>query len=184
MTPEFRAWPKTPRMFREIVISEKIDGTNAAVIVQPDGDGWFVGAQSRKRVITPESDNFGFAKWVRENAQVLAETLGEGYHFGEWWGSGIQRGYGLTKGERRFSLFNVNRYAGVSVPEIGLGVVPVLYSGEFTTAAVRETLEKLKVNGSSAAPGFMDPEGVITFHSAAGTVFKTTLEHDDSPKGQ
>lgn len=34
--------------------------------------------------------------------------LGKGYHYGEWWGKGIQRGYGLE--EKRFSLFNVSRW--------------------------------------------------------------------------
>ena len=51
---EFREFPKIPRMFRECVITEKIDGTNAQVIVTEDGR---VAAASRSRLITPESDN-------------------------------------------------------------------------------------------------------------------------------
>ena len=152
---EFQAWPKTPRLFRDIVITEKIDGTNAAVIisecasyvdsvappasanVEIDGRRFHVGAQSRKRLITPGDDNFGFAAWVAENADALARLLGPGYHFGEWWGSGIQRGYGLAKGEKRFSLFNVARYADADLSEVpGLGVVPVLYTGEIGRAHV------------------------------------------------
>jgi hypothetical protein len=31
---EFREWPKTPRLFRTIVVTEKIDGTNAAIHVE------------------------------------------------------------------------------------------------------------------------------------------------------
>lgn len=80
----FRAWPKTPRLFRDMVITEKIDGTNAAVIV---ADGKLY-AQSRKRIITPDDDNFGFASWVAEHPELV--ELGEGYHYGEWWGKGIQ----------------------------------------------------------------------------------------------
>ncbi len=63
----------------------------------------FIG--SRTRWITAQDDNHGFARWVEGNKQELLK-LGAGRHFGEWWGSGIQRGYGLQKGEKRFSLFN------------------------------------------------------------------------------
>lgn len=206
---EFKAWPKTPRFFRDIVITEKIDGTNAAVIVQKVGpvgsetyhpalhgsligedthfvaveledEFYIVGAQSRKRVITPDSDNFGFARWVWDNAEALAYSLGEGYHFGEWWGSGIQRGYGLTKGEKRFSLFNVHRYEKVD----GLyDVVPVLYRGPLSTYSVNRALDDLETFGSHAAPDFMKPEGVVVFHSASGQVYKALIENDDIPKG-
>lgn len=60
---EFTPFPKIARLNRTVVVTEKIDGTNAAVGVTEDG---VVYAQSRKRVITPEQDNFGFATWVRD----------------------------------------------------------------------------------------------------------------------
>lgn len=178
----FKEWPKTPRLFRPIVITEKIDGTNAAVIVTEDGQ---VGAQSRKRLITPQDDNYGFAAWVQDNAEALAELLGPGHHYGEWWGSGIQRGYGLTNGERRFSLFNVNRYGDLdfsSVPQ--MNVVPTLWSlTTFDTDFVRAALLDLQENGSMAQPGFMRPEGVIVFMSSSGNVYKSLIENDSQPKG-
>lgn len=126
-TIEFKPWPKTPRLFRSILITEKIDGTNAAVIITSDGT---VAAQSRNRLVTPGklTDNYGFARWVEENADELRDVLGTGHHYGEWYGSGIGRNYGLTNGDKRFALFNVNRYQNVPhldrVP--GLDVVPVL----------------------------------------------------------
>lgn len=178
----FEAWPKIARLNRTMQISEKIDGTNAAVIVTEDGR---VAAQSRTRLITPEQDNFGFARWVQDNAYELSEALGKGRHFGEWWGSGIQRGYGLSKGEKRFSLFNVNRYADAdfsALPNVSL--VPVLYTGLFDNTVVGTQIERLREFGSVAAPGFMKPEGVVVFHTAAQTAFKVTLEKDESPKGQ
>jgi hypothetical protein len=55
-------------------------------------------------------------------------TLGPGRHFGEWWGAGIQRRYGLT--EKRFSLFNVTRW-GEARPAC-CHVVPTLYRGPFS----------------------------------------------------
>ena len=177
----FEAWPKIARLNRDCIITEKIDGTNAAVIVTND---LTVGAQSRSRLITPDDDNFGFARWVYDNAEPLAALLGPGRHFGEWWGSGIQRGYGLPKGEKRFSLFNVNRYANVDFTELpNVALVPTLYEGPFTTHTVSRVVSELAHGGSHAAPGFGRPEGVIVFHSAAQTVFKVTCEKDEAPKG-
>lgn len=171
---EFKPFPKIARLSREIVVTEKLDGTNAAVVVGEDGK---VSAQSRSRIITPENDNFGFAAWVAKNVDSLRE-LGPGYHFGEWWGLGIQRGYGLT--ERRFSLFNVSRWAE-NRPAC-CHVVPALYRGPFDTLAIEDTLTDLENDGSRAAPGFMCPEGVIVFHTAANIMFKKTIEKDETPK--
>ena len=178
----FEAWPKIARLNRDMQITEKIDGTNAAVIVTEWGD---VGAQSRSRLITPDADNFGFARWVAGNAPALADALGPGRHFGEWWGSGIQRGYGLTKGEKRFSLFNINRYADADLSGLpGVALVPLLMEGRFDVGAVDATLDNLRAYGSAAAPGFMRPEGVVVFHVAARVAFKATLENDEQPKGR
>jgi len=179
----FEAWPKIARLNRGMVITEKIDGTNAAVIVTEDGQ---VGAQSRNRLITPESDNYGFAGWVSRNSDALASTLGPGRHFGEWWGSGIQSGYGLTNGDKRFSLFNTFRWDNErdNLDMVaGLGVVPILASEDFTTEVVERVVDSLRVNGSVVAPGFMKPEGVVVFLSAARTSFKVTLKGDAAPKG-
>ena len=179
--PEFREWPKTARLFREAVITEKIDGTNACVIIGEDDS---VTAQSRSRIITSEQDNFGFARWVSTNADALAADLGPGYHYGEWWGSGIQRGYGLVKGEKRFSLFNQPRWADLASNVPGLGVVPLLHAGDFSTLMVEKCVDDLRHAGSCAAPGFMKPEGVIVWHAAARVAFKVTLEKDEQPKAQ
>lgn len=62
-------------------------------------------------------------------------------------------------------------------------VVPTLYEGEFDTQAIRHALERLRAFGSVAAPGFMKPEGIVVFHTAASTMFKVTLEGDEKPKG-
>ena len=119
----FEDFPKIARLNRQCIISEKIDGTNGCIYIGgTDGqggregegaiyfhDGYFIHAGSRSQWITPENDNHGFAKWVVEHGEELIK-LGPGRHFGEWWGSGIQRGYGLSGGEKRFSLFNVSRW--------------------------------------------------------------------------
>lgn len=179
MTHEFTPWPKTPRLFRPITVTEKIDGTNAAVHIADDGT---VTAQSRNRIITPDADNYGFAAWVSANAFDLGSALGTGLHFGEWWGVGIQRGYGLFS--RRFSLFNTDRHADLAVNIGGVDVqpVPVLGRGPMDTELVSACLETLVEDGSRAAPGFLNPEGVCVFHHATRQVFKVTLDKNDAGK--
>jgi hypothetical protein len=197
MKSEFQGFPKMGRLFRPCIITEKIDGTNAQIFIDDEGE-MHVG--SRNRWITPGDDNHGFARWCAENKDELMK-LGPGRHFGEWWGSGINRGYGLTKGEKRFSLFNALRWCMHDVePEQIFGgmnpnnvrmqdkapacchIVPVLFKGEFDTSRVQFECDALHDFGSQAAPGFMKPEGVITFHIAGNVGFKTTLDNDGIPK--
>jgi hypothetical protein len=205
---EFTPWPKMGRLFRDVVITEKIDGTNAAILIKPlrevdhvsyedespnvfmdndpviySDDDFVIFAQSRTRFITEEFDNYGFAKWVHNNGRNLALTLSTGRHFGEWWGNGIQRGYGLTKGEKRFSLFNTSLWQGHDLSLVeNLDIVPVLYEGPFSTDVVLEQVEGLREFGSMAAPGYMNPEGVVTYMSSSNTCYKTTLVKDEIPK--
>ena len=230
---EFTPWGKTPRLSSPYIITEKIDGTNSAVVIEKEGWGyspacddpnlvaqiagselgedgfpmvqWNVYAQSRNRFITPQSDNFGFAAWVRENAEELVEILGPGRHFGEYWGNGIQRGYGLPRGERRFSLFNVTRHnplgsmadleAYFAAPFAGreplfpdlpeLSTVPVISAveGDRSLRAmshmVDRALVKLSLAGSFAAE-FDRPEGIVLFHSRSNQPFKAFC--DDAEK--
>jgi hypothetical protein len=175
-TRVFEAFPKIPRLKRTIVITEKIDGTNAQIVVPEDDGPLLVG--SRNRWITPEDDNYGFARWVKEREDELRKALGPGTHFGEWWGAGIQRRYGLT--EKRFSLFNVGRWT--EAPQ-HCHVVPKLYAGPWSQEAIDDALESLRIDGSVASPGFMKPEGVVVFHAASRSLYKVTIEKDDEPKG-
>lgn len=165
---EFQSFNKIPRLVKPCIITEKIDGTNAQVHVLDDGT---VLAGSRSRYITPEHDNYGFARWVREHEAELRE-LGPGRHYGEWWGAGIQRRYGIAT--KRFSLFNVSRW-GEERPAC-CHVVPELYRGDFDTQKISTMMELLKCVGSIAAPGFMNPEGIVIYHTAAGHVYKHTFE--------
>jgi len=174
---EFIPFSKIPRLSRNCVISEKIDGTNASITITEDGE--FLTA-SRKRWITPEDDNYNFSRWAHEHKDELTE-LGEGSHFGEWWGLGIQRAY--EQKEKRFSLFNTSRWCKGEMPEC-CDVVPVLYNGIFTSTAVDDCLEQLKLKGSVAAPGFMRPEGVIVYQVAGRCYFKKTILKDEEYKGK
>lgn len=178
---EFEKFPKIARLSREIVITEKIDGTNAQIYIGENGE-FLTG--SRKRWITPDDDNFGFSRWAHEHKEELINGLGIGRHYGEWWGSGIQRGYGLPKGEKRFSLFNVSRWVDDSVRPKCCHVVPILYQGNFDTEWIKIELNGLTKRGSRAAPGFMNPEGIIIYHTAANIMFKKTIKNDEKGKGE
>ena len=173
---EFKSFGKIARWSRDIVITEKLDGTNAAIYIGENGE--FLTA-SRNRFITPEDDNYGFSKWAHQNKDELMQ-LGVGIHYGEWWGAGIARRYDMD--EKIFSLFNVGRWNETSSPSC-CRVVPTLYIGENTTAAINETLLDLKEHGSVASRGFMNPEGVIIWHTAANIYFKKTILNDESYKG-
>lgn len=184
--PAFVGFPKISRLNRDVVVSEKIDGTNAQVWISDDGTE--VRAGSRTRWITPQSDNFGFASWVETNKDEILK-LGPGSHFGEWFGRGIQRGYGLQ--ERRFSLFNVARWSDASTRPKCCGVVPTLWTGlmeDFfqyrgNDSVFDEIMDNLRTKGSVAVPGFLKPEGIVIFHTASSTLYKKTLEGDEKPKG-
>jgi len=172
---DFVAFPKIARLSRNIVVTEKIDGTNGCIYI---GENSTFKVGSRTKWITPEDDNFGFAAWAYTHRDELME-LGPGTHFGEWWGYNIQRNYGLE--EKRFSLFNVSRWRDVR--PACCHVVPILYEGIFDTAEVLRCLSSLEHNGSLAAPGFMKPEGVIVYHIAGNLYFKKTVHKDEAPKG-
>jgi hypothetical protein len=209
---EFRAFPKVPRWKRDIVILEKLDGSNASVwlklipedqaheyeaygalvrdnratsVIDKNG-AWIIRAGSRNGFVWPGNDNYGFAAWVWAHAVKLTQ-LREGIHYGEWWGHKIQRGYGQT--ERHFSLFNTSRWGadGSETPPDCCLVVPQLYSGPQEMAggqdAVEFHLRRLAFAGSQAAPGFKNPEGVVIYHTASRTLFKKTIG-DDGNKGQ
>lgn len=188
---EFEKFQSLKRMKRGCIITEKIDGTNAQICFDAAGD---ILVGSRKREIWPEGtegkskgcDNAGFAGWAYTNRDILFAFLGEGRHYGEWCGCGIQRKYGLDI--KMFLLFNTSRFGPhrQEIPkqlvDIGLGAVPVLYQGIFTTDAVDKVMENLKLSGS-ALNSFNNPEGVVVYHTALRNYFKITYDHDSTGKG-
>lgn len=175
-TIEFKEFNKIARLTRDMVVTEKIDGTNASIYIGENGE-FLTG--SRTRWITPENDNYGFSRWAHEHKDDLMK-LGSGRHFGEWWGNGIQRKYDMK--EKVFSLFNVAKWSDDSVRPSCCRVVPVIYRGIFDTMMVDGIIQTLREKGSIASPGFMKPEGVVIFHVQGNLLFKKTLENDEMPK--
>lgn len=211
MTLEFQEFDKISRLNREVIVTEKIDGTNGQVHIRPaagdelefgydtqievGGLPHYIRAGSRSRWVTqlPSDDNNGFGRWVYQHAHELA-GLGAGAHFGEWWGSGIQRKYGLS--EKRWSLFNVGRWVDrrsgaepvekqAFSPEC-CHVVPIIMQGTPSQglSVAYPALELLRAGGSIAAPGFMKPEGIVLFHTHSRALFKVTIEKDQEHKSQ
>ena len=172
---------KVHRYSREVIVTEKIDGTNGTIIIErhDEIDGYSLAAMSKSgRVLTVDNDNYGFCRWVYDNRHELIDLLGEGIHTGEWWGKKIQRGY--NQQERHFSLFNVDRWANIEQESNGLiRCVPILWRGIFDDLKINEIMAQLLEHGSYAAPRFDRPEGVVIYHTAANIMFKKTFENDE-----
>lgn len=208
MTIEFTEFEKISRLNRQVVVTEKIDGTNGQVNIrqlavnedlemgydtQIDVGGMRcairAGSRNRWVLYLGSDDNNGFGRWVHQHAHDLS-GLGVGAHYGEWWGSGIQRKYGLA--EKRWSLFNVGCWAQHDDPKPLVDesqsraptcchVVPVIGHG-VGFDCVYQSIESLRLLGSAAAPGFMKPEGVVAFHVHSRQLFKMTIEKDTEHK--
>jgi hypothetical protein len=182
-------------------VTEKIDGSNSCIRIRPydpvnmddsqalpgvysiGEDLYSIWAQSRSRFLQPtkQSDNFGFARWVSENAEELVKILGPGDHYGEWWGSGIQRGYGLK--EKRFSLFNAPRWYEVLHPTEALStvpnlyIVPTLFAGSFYDLDLPALRDDLTKHGSKAMLGWK-AEGMVVYLRELNASYKVLLEGD------
>lgn len=193
---QFKPWGSTTRENKNKTITEKIDGTNACIVAQ-DGK---VTAQSRKRIITPDDDNFGFAKWVYDNAGALLDTLGYGYHYGEWYGEGIQKNPLGIEG-KRFALFHATKYTegnGFDLEKVdGLETVPLLHHGQCDVWTIPNIMQDLELYGSKVEgarthqePGFLDmnvtytraaqAEGIVIWNNETRTRTKMLLEVNDA----
>lgn len=92
----------------------KLHGTNASVVFPGDTRLDFY-AQSRTRVISPEDDNHGFAKYVDNNnfLKEIRNNLKRGYPgetfvlYGEWFGQSIQSGVAVSSLPKTFIAFGL-----------------------------------------------------------------------------
>ncbi len=95
----------------------KLHGTNASVCYNPVGDIW---AQSKENIISVEQDNVGFAFFVESNKDSFRDLISEIMIkndldmdknsisiYGEWCGSSIQKGVGITNLPKSFFIFGV-----------------------------------------------------------------------------
>ncbi|KAF7192197.1 hypothetical protein HII31_06583 [Pseudocercospora fuligena] len=105
----------------------KLHGTHADVLQDENGR---ILCQSRNRLITPENDNCGFAKFVARNVDTITElfsrvsdrftemNLREGslpttkmiMLSGEWIGQGIQKGVAISQLKPAFVIFGIKSF--------------------------------------------------------------------------
>lgn len=111
--------PSKPKPVLTFTGTVKLHGTNAAVCYN-NVDGLWV--QSRENIITPESDNAGFAFFVETNKDEFRELVAQVEDkfipfvncnentisiYGEWCGGNIQKGVAITNLPKSFFIFGV-----------------------------------------------------------------------------
>lgn len=144
-------------------------------------------------------DNHGFSKWAHENKEALIAFLGEGYHFGEWCGKGIQNGEGLK--EKGFYLFSppiryfkkyltdqIKTPCDIEIPVPGLHFVPELFNGKLEDdflnsidGIIDHYAYNLQEEGSNIGDGSVKPEGLIVEINGKLT-FKVILNESEKDK--
>lgn len=118
----------------------KLDGSNASIIYTwNDLDFKYdFHTQSRRKIITPENDNYEFSKFVHDIdtdfllGQVMKSVTHIGYTpqivkvYGEWCGHNIQKNTAVSKLDRMFVIFavkiddtwlNDDQLGGIKIPE-------------------------------------------------------------------
>lgn len=90
--------------------TKKLHGTNGALSIRSDGT---FHVQSRERIITPENDNAGFARFIatlsKEDQDLIRSNFPDGWEtvtvYGEWAGEGIQKNVAISKLPKAFYIF-------------------------------------------------------------------------------
>jgi hypothetical protein len=173
---EFKAFDKIQNIDKSMMtITQKLHGTNAQIYIYEEGGELKLKPGSRTRWLTPDDDNYGFARFVIDNKQAFIDTLGVGRHFGEWCGPGINSGEGLK--EKTLVLFNWRRWKDIPLPP-KVTTVPVLYTGSLSMEKVEEVFNRLKEQGSYFSPGFMRPEGIVI--DINGMFFKKVFDPEET----
>lgn len=160
---------KAISLIREIVVSEKIHGTNARL-------GWcqgefVVGTRNEQAFLKDVGDNYcmGFAGWLRE--QKMEERLDHLKHmevaiYGEFYGEGVQKGIFYRKG-KHFRAFMARIHEFVLeweklekfLTENSIDCVPVFFKGAWDTTDSLETFLLKFYDTESRVPaedGFVD----------------------------
>lgn len=97
----------------------KLHGTNAAVQILANGN---VVCQSRESILSPEKDNAGFARWVKEYEPNWRNVKGPNGEpvilYGEWIGPGIQKGVAVNQiPKKSFAVFAARPLLEDGTPE-------------------------------------------------------------------
>jgi len=150
----------------------KLDGTNAGIQITPDGK---VAAQSRTKVITPDDDNMGFARWVDANYTRFS-LLAAGQHmtiFGEWCGKGIQKGTAIAQLDRKVFVVFAIQYEYKDTGGQLIDINPISIEERLKPVLARDDIYVLRFEG--------DP---ITFNYEDVDVLKKQAEEINKTIGE
>jgi hypothetical protein len=155
MNVPFTEFDKISRLNREVIVTEKIDGTNGQVHIRPAaGDSLEMGYDT-------QIDVNGEPHYIRAG---LSEKRWSLFNVGRW----------------RDPCDMLAPASAVLVPQC-CNVVPIIAVGTGFDA-VYQAIKDLRDKGSYAAPGFTKPEGVVAFHTHSRALFKMTIEKDTEHK--
>lgn len=150
-------------------MTEKIDGTNIRIIVEPPSlgvaDGVTFGGRTERAQLPGPLVEYLTDKFLQpEMLEALGKKFPEGaVLFGEGYGAGIQKGGGKYRQDQGFILFDVNVGGWWLLPDdiqdvsvtLGLDMVP-----EIGTMTLVEGVEMVQ-KGMKSRFGSFDAEGVV-----------------------
>ena len=182
----FRNFPDLFQEGEEILVTEKIHGTNCRVGMI-EGE-WMAGSKGVRRKMPPEPEHRAMNTYwlpttlpgVAEMVEELSRQHRQVILFGEVFGSGVQDlhyGHKGTFGFRAFDLFLDGKYASVDeflslCARHGVETVPALYRGPFSLEKVRE----LSAGNTSLTED--------AAHIREGVVVKPIVERTDPKVGR
>jgi tRNA-binding EMAP/Myf-like protein len=152
----------------------KLDGTNGGVRIFPDGR---IFAQSRTQIITPESDNMGFAAWVDRHQDYFRSLKSDRAIaiYGEWCGRGIQKRTAISQLNRQiFAIFAI-QYGGCDGMVAQLEVRPDAIAKILPkkTQEIEDDLFILPFYGEAIALDFGDTEQLKAAAAKLNEMVKT-----------
>ncbi len=177
MINDFKSFGKIENINKfEFSITQKLHGTNAQIHIWKQNGLYQIKAACRTRYLTEQDDNYGFCKFVLANEDAIVNALGEGRHYGEWCGPGINSGEGLK--EKGLYLFNWARWSDKNLPP-RFYTVPLLYEGrELNLESINLIMDNLKANGSKLVSGYMHPEGIVI--NIGGVFYKQVFNPEET----
>jgi hypothetical protein len=144
--------------------SVKLHGTNAAIVYHARNGA--ITCQSRERIITPESDNAGFAQFADEHKDELREWLtplsftflGDAIAvFGEWAGPKVQPGVAVSDlSKKQFFVFDIRVLTG----DDSVKLTPAQIKQIVADAALPDVHSIYQFPTWSVAVDFNQPEAV------------------------
>ena len=125
-------WDNVPVPTLKFRGTTKLHGTCSSVVLDYSGMYPQIYAQSRERVLSIESDNYGFAAFVHKNKDLFFDALVKSFNlefpcpddtnkiifYGEWAGQGVQKGVGISNIPKSLFIFAIKTVSGEGENEV------------------------------------------------------------------